>query len=365
MEEKKKKTLEFDVVGILLKSLREWKLLAVCLLVSGILGVVVALNRPKYYTAQVVLAPEMSAGGLGMSESLSSMASTFGIDLGTKSSMDAIYPELYPTVFASNDFILDLFNVEVTLKETGEKKTYLKHLQEDYKEPFWDVPINWLKAAILPKDSTAGKTEIDPFRLTRRQEKMVDAVRNSIACLIDQKTSVITICMTDGDPEVAAILTDTLQNRLQNYITDYRTKKARQDYQYYQNLADSSLVEYHKARDTYAAYSDAHQGATLEAFTTVGEELENKMQMCYNVYTTMSSQAQNAKAKIQERIPAYTIIQAATVPNKPSSLPRIYVLFAFLCIGGGLQLTWVNWGRDAWRKMRSKKKIKPAMAEAE
>lgn len=356
MEETKKKTSEFDIIGIFMRSLKEWKLLFFWLLVTGVIGVVVALNRQKYFTAQAVLAPEMSSGGLGMSEGLAGMASTFGIDLGGKGSVDAIYPELYPTVLSSNDFILDLLKVRVRLKETGEHKTYLAHLQEDYKEPFWDVPVNWLKSKILPADPGAGKKTIDAFRLTRRQERMVDGVRNSIACLIDQKTSVITICMTDADPEVAAILVDTIQTRLQNYITDYRTKKARQDYNYYNNLADSCLAEYKKARNRYAEYSDSHQGATLEAFTTVGEELENKMQMCYNNYQGMAQQAQAAKAKIQERIPAYTIIQASTVPNKPSSMPKIYTLFFFLFGGYMIQLVWVNWGRSGWRMFRGKKK---------
>lgn len=354
MEENKKKTSEFDIIKILYNSLCEWKLLFAWLFVTGVLGVVVALNRPKYFTAQVVLAPEMSAGGLGMSEGLAGMASAFGVNLGGKQSMDAIYPELYPTVFASTDFILDLFTVDVHLKTTGETKPYLKHLQEDYKTPFYDVPLNWLKAKLAPADPLAGKKTIDPFRLTRRQEKLVDNVRNSIACLIDQKTSVITICMTDQDPEVAAILVDTLKCRLQTYITDYRTKKARQDYNYYQSLADSCFAEYQKARDRYTQYSDSHQGATLEAFTTIGEELENKMQMCYNTYQTMDQQAQASKAKIQERIPAYTTIQASTVPNKPSSMPKIYTLIMFLMAGFGIQLVWVNWGRKGFKKLRHK-----------
>lgn len=355
MEEQKKKTSEFDIISIVLNSLKEWKLLFFWLTLSGIIGVVVALHRPKYYTAEVILAPEMSSSSLGLSGSLGSMASMVGLNVGNKASMDAIYPELYPTVLSSTDFILDLFKVRVRLKETGEHKTYLQHLQEDYKPVFWEIPVNWLKAKLLPPDPGAGKKSIDPFRLTRRQERLVESARNSIACLIDQKTSVITIGMTDMDPEVSAILVDTIQIRLQKYITDYRTKKAREDFDYYNNLADSCFAEYKKARDRYAEYSDSHQGATLEAFTTVGEELENKMQMCYNTYQGMDQQAQAAKAKIQERIPAYTMVQASTVPNKPSSMPKIYTLIFFLLGGGMIQLVWVNWGRRGWRTMRGKK----------
>lgn len=355
MEENKKKTSEFDIVAIIGRSLKEWKLLLFWLTLTGVIGVVVALNRPRYYTSEVVLAPEMSSGGLGMSESLGAMASTFGIDLGGKSSMDAIYPELYPTVLTSNDFIIDLLKVRVRLKETGEHKTYLDHLMQDYKIPFWMIPVTKLKEKMLPPDPNAGKKTIDAFRLTRRQEKLVEGVRESIGCLIDQKTSVINISVTDIDPEVSAILVDTIQVRLQKYITDYRTKKARQDYDYYNGLADSCFAEYKKARSRYAEYSDSHQGATLEAFTTVGEELENKMQLCYNTYQGMAQQAQTAKAKIQERIPAYTIIQAATVPNKPSSMPKLYTLIFFLFGGGMIQLIWVNWGRNGWKSLRGKK----------
>lgn len=43
-----------------------------------------------------------------------------------------------------------------------------------------------------------------------------------------QKTSVISISVMDQDPMVAAILADTLQSRLQQYITEYRTKKQKQ-----------------------------------------------------------------------------------------------------------------------------------------
>lgn len=355
MEEKKSKLKEIDVMAIIRKSLSEPRLLFVYLFVAGILGVVVAFNRPKYFTAQVVLAPEVNAGGLGMSESLTSMASSFGIDLGGKSSMDAIYPELYPTIFASNDFILSLFDVKVHVKETNEDKTYLEHFKQDYKMPFWDYPKLWLLKLIAPKDPNANKTDIDPFRLTRKQEELVDNVRNSVACLIDQKTSVITISVTDCDPEVAAILADTLQMRLQNYITDYRTKKARKDLDYYNELATTSLQEYRDARDAYVSFSDTHQGSTLEAYNTRIQELESNMQLRYNIYTSMVSQAQSAQAKVQERIPAYTIIQNSTVPNRPSSLPRIYVLFISLVLGGCAQLAWVNWGRTWWRNRRKPK----------
>ena len=94
MEEKK--TREIDLLGLVEKVLKEWRLLLKFIAVAAVIGVIVALNTPKYFKAEVILAPELSSGGLGLTDNLADMAANFGIDLAGKSSMDAIYPELYP-----------------------------------------------------------------------------------------------------------------------------------------------------------------------------------------------------------------------------------------------------------------------------
>lgn len=346
---------EIDIIGVARKALDERRLLFITLFVSAVVGIVVALNRDRLYTARVTMAPEMSGGGLGMGGDLASMASSFGFDLGGKGSMDAIYPQLYPAVVASNEFVLSLFDVPVHLKSTDENKTYIEHVVQDYRMAFWEYPGYWMRQLIAKfsaPDPYAGKAGIDPFRLSRKQEGIVDGIRGLIVCLIDQQTSVITIEMTDIDPEVAAIMADTVQHRLQDYITDYRTKKARQDVDYYSELVKTSRAEYEAARDEYVAYSDTHQGASLGAFTTRLEELENLMQLRYNVYQQMVAQQQTAQGKVQERTPAYTIIESSTVPNRPSSLPKLYTLAFFIILGMGWHTVWVNWLRDFWRSRR-------------
>ena len=134
MEEKKHK--EIDVVALAIKVLKEWRTLLKFMLVSGILGVIIAFSTPREYTSEVILAPELSSGGLGMTGNLADLASSFGVDLGKKSSMDAIYPELYPDVFSSTDFILNLFDVPVRLKDDSNTRTYLHHILVENKIPF-------------------------------------------------------------------------------------------------------------------------------------------------------------------------------------------------------------------------------------
>src|SRR5574344_2006986 len=111
--EKQKETKEINVIEIIKKILSDKISLATFLGALAVLGVIVGISMPKTYTTSVILAREMSSGGMGTSESLSDMASSFGLDFGSRGSVYAIYPEICPEFFASGDFILTLFDIRV------------------------------------------------------------------------------------------------------------------------------------------------------------------------------------------------------------------------------------------------------------
>ena len=349
-----RKTHEIDVVGIFKQILREKKPLAWCVGIMMVLGVVVALNTEKTYTANVVLAPEIT--GMGMSQSLGDLASMVGVNLGSSgSSTDAIYPDIYPDVFASNDFIIPLFQVPVMLKDSTSSKTYYTHLLKDHKIPFWKYPALWINKLVSKADPNALKTTVNPFRLTKRQTEICNEVRKNIACLIDKKTNVITINVTDTDPQVAAILADTIQRRLQQYISIYRTQKARNDLSYAKKIFAESKEQYIRAQRVYAGYADANTDVILQSFRSKQEELENEMQLRFNVYQQAAQQLQSAKDKVQEHTPAFTVIQQATMPLKASSMPRSALVFLFMMIGVFVDAVWIFFGRDLFHQFRRRR----------
>ena len=100
-------TKEIDIISLVNKVLRAKKTLVICFLTSLILGIGYALGQQKTYTASVMIAPE--ANSMGMSQSLSDIAGAIGMSLGNNNQgVDAIYPEIYPEIFASNDFRLKM-----------------------------------------------------------------------------------------------------------------------------------------------------------------------------------------------------------------------------------------------------------------
>ena len=58
--------------------------------------------------------------------------------------------------------------------------------------------------------------------------------------------------------------------------------------------------------------------------------LENDMEMQLSKYQTISGQLENAKAKVQEQTPAFTVIKSPTVPIKPAGPKRMIFVAAML-----------------------------------
>lgn len=341
--EETRKTKEIDVIGMIMKIIPKWKFIAKVVMVTAVIGVIVALSTPKEYTTNVILAPEMTSGGLGLSENLADMAASFGIDLNSKTQMDALYPGIYPEIFTSTDFIISLFNIPVCQKEDTITKSYHDHLLADGKVPFWKYPLVLINYIFKKKEST--NATIDPFCLSKNDEALCEMIRGLVICQVDKKTNIITISVTDMDARVSAIMADSLLHRLQDYITNYRTSKARNDLAYYEQLREECKKEYHDIQRKYAAYADSHKNNIFQSSSVKEEELENRMQISYQSYSQVEQQIRTAKAKIQENTPAFTIIQNATIPNRASSTPRPLIVLLWMFLGAAGASLWILFGK--------------------
>lgn len=293
------------------------------------------LPQPRFYTAEVLLAPEVnSQDALG---GLSSIASSFGFNLGSGGSTDAIYPELYPDLMSSNDFIVGLFDIPVKTVD-GEIETDLyTYESECQKTAFYNIPLIWVKKKMAEltadddQDAGTGR-KVNPFHLTKKQDALVEKLKGDIFCIVDAKTSCFRIRVTSQDPLVSATLADSVSAHLQSFITDYRTSKARKDFAYYESLVDTARKEYQQALEKYSSYCDAHQNIILQSFISERDELENDMALKYNAYTVMTTQLQTARAKIQESTPAFTVLQNASVPVRPSGPKRMIFVAGMLVL---------------------------------
>lgn len=320
---------KIDLIQVLKKLWAYKKLYAISASISICFGFIIAFSIPKTYETEVILAPEIGVGG-SLSGNLSDLASMVGVNIGSNNagSVDAIYPEIYPKIINSTPFIIGLFDVKVsTLDKTVNNIRLYDYLTYHKKLAWWDK--------IFEKQKTANslqKINITPFHLTTEQNSIIQQIRKMLKCNVDKKNSLITISVTAQDALVSASLADSVQNRLQEYVTIYRTKKARNDLKYAEKLVRDAKAEYIKSQQKYASYTDANADAILESFHAKQDEMENNMQLRYNIYNQLVQQVQAARAKVQERTPAFTQIQPATVPLKKAGPKRMSILLGFIVL---------------------------------
>jgi len=310
-----------------------YKVLPVTFIVAAIL----TLSMPNYYSCTVMLAPELSGSRGG--GSLSSLASSFGINLGGASAgADALMPTLYPDLMNSVTFRTSLFPVKVFREaDTTQTMTYYDYLRDGQKAPWWSEGMSAVREAIgslFPKEEK-DEEKVNAFKLTKEQSAIVKAISQKVVCDVDKKTMVITINVTDQDPLIAATMADSVQTRLQRFITDYRTRKARIDLEYNRKICAEAKQRYDDARRKYAAFTDANQKIFLESVRSRQAELENELQLQQRAYSQIAAQLQLAEAKVQEETPAFTTLQPATVPitkdgPKRSRICLIFLFLAFL-----------------------------------
>lgn len=312
--------------------LKHKKLYFIALGITFVLGCVYLLSIPNYYKCQVELAPELTRSG--SSNSLLSIANSFGVRLGSNTSNgEALFPTLYPDMVKSTDFRTSLFPILVHKKDSTRVMTYYDYLLNDQKTPWWGRAISGTLSYLISLIATPEevvKKPLNPFQLTKEQKAIADMVDKKVACDVDSKSLVITINVTDQDPLICATVADSVKAHLQQAITDYRTRKARVDLEYNQKLYRETKARYEKARREYAAFADANQDVILESVRSKRADLENEMQIQYNAYTQVAAQLTAASARVQEETPAFTTIQSATVPVKKAGPKRAKSLFNLL-----------------------------------
>lgn len=344
MEEKKKKTIDISIIDIFKILKADFRKVCIYSCTAGVIGVILAFATPKIYKSTVILAPEES--GSSFSGSLSSLASMVGMNMKIGQTGDALYPEIYPDLMESTGFIVGMFPVTVTKSKSGETYTYFDYLQKHQKKAFYEYPLDWLnnlKERFSENEPTKSGHQPDPKHLTKKEYDVFKKIMGKIDCSVDKKTNVITIEAEDQDPQIAATIADSIQVHLQRTITDYRTKKARVDLEYMQKLFDEAHKEYAKARQKYAAFGDSYQNLKMQSYVLKGDELENEMQLKYTIYQQVVEQLQLAKAKVQERTPAFTIVQEASVPIKHSSRPKIVTLIIWMMLGFMVRFGMLIW----------------------
>ena len=349
--------IEIDLMDLLRKVIGVRKKIYKAAGIGLIIGVIVAISIPKQYTVEVTLSPEMGndkAGGL------SGLAASFlgsGVTMGDGT--DALNASLSADIVSSTPFLLELSAMEipVTKNEVMTLNTYL----DEETSPWWSYVIGFpgmviggVKSLFTEEDEIASfdKTSQGAIELSKQDSRKIATLKKVITASVDKKTSMTSVTATFQDPKIAAVVADSVVKKLQEYIIDYRTFKAKEDCIYLEKLFKERQQEYYIAQKKYADYLDSHDNLILQSVRAEQERLQNDMSLAYQVYSQVASQLQVARAKVQEEKPVFAVVEPAVVPLEPSGTSRKVYVLVFIFLSVCIVIFWNLFGKDFLNKFK-------------
>lgn len=348
--------LQIDWMGILRQLLAIRKTLYKAAGIGLIIGILIALGTPKQYTVSITLSPEMGSSKSG--SGLASMAASFlGTSIGTDSP-DALNATLAPDIVTSTPFLLELFDARVVSQDKQIDTTFTAYLDEQksswmgyvLKAP--GMAISGIKSLFTNEEEEKDTIQGSTIELNEEDAKKLEGLRKQISADVDKKTAITTLSVTLQDPKVTATIADSVVSKLQQYITAYRTSKAKEDCQYLEKLYKERQQEYYDAQQRYARYVDANSNVVFQSTLAERERLQNDMNLAYQVYSQVAQQLQVARAKVQEEKPVFAVVEPAVVPLKPSGTSRKVILLGVVFLAVAFTGAWELLGKQYWQQFK-------------
>ena len=350
--------IEIDLIGILRKIIGIRKTIYKAVGIGLIIGIIIAVSIPKQYTVGVTLSPEM---GNIRGDGLSGLAASFlGSGVSMNEGTDALNASLSADIVSSTPFLLELSNMQVPVSR-NEEISLSSYLDEE-SSPWWGYVISFpgmvisgVKSLFTKEDSETvffEKVNQNMIELSRKDSHKIESLKRRITASVDKKTSMTTVSVTLQNPKVAAVVADSVVRKLQEYIIDYRTSKAKEDCLYLEKLFKERQQEYYDAQKKYADYMDSHDNIVLQSVRAEQERLQNDMSLAYQVYSQVANQLQVARAKVQEEKPVFAIVEPAVIPLYPSGISRKVYVLAFIFLSVCIVISWNLFGEDILNKFK-------------
>lgn len=360
MIEKKDNNINIELASIIKVLHSERSILYKAIIAGFVIGGIISYSLPKTYQVDISLSPESGVSG---TNGLSGIASMFGLG-GTSAGFgeDALTFNMFPEIVKTNPFALEMLQIPIQTQK-GDSIILYDYLNTE-KRPWWShvmgapgMLIEGIKSLFKEEQKDSIKV-IDPFRLTPEQNRRIGMLKKVLKVETDKKSNMTKVTVSLQDPLAAAIVADSAVHKLQEYITDYRTRKAKQDYDFQFNLCEQYKKEYFEAQQEYAKFADANRNVILQTITSEKERLQKNLTLAEQIYSQSMGQLQVLRGKVQEAKPVFAVVEPATVPLAPASPKKMLIIIAFAFLAFVLESAWILFGKDIYHDFKNELKKK-------
>ncbi|WP_338873232.1 GNVR domain-containing protein [Spirosoma sp. SC4-14] len=339
-EVKRKKSIDEDEIEIrlsdIIKFLKTSRRRVIIGTLFGLLaGALYSFSKPDLYTSKVTVMPEIQSKGTGSLNGLGSLAGLAGIDIGGISggSVDAIRPDIYPDILRSVPFGLKILKTPVYSNLLSKETSLREFIEKSNENVLWSG-MDSENDDSVKLDRYSNKL----LQITKGQESLIDYLDRAIAADYDTKTGIITVSATFPDAIVAATVAQHSLEYLTDYVSNYRTEKARKQVAFLDQQVREAKERYQASEYALSSYKDRNNNLYLNTAKIEEQRLQADFLLAQNVFNDLSKQFEQAKVKVAEELPIFKVLEPAQVPLRKSAPKRSLIVIGFTFVGAFLGL---------------------------
>lgn len=310
-------------------------------------GLLLAFGNGSEYAAHTRILPYRS-GPASMSN-LSGLAGLAGVRLPTGLSEQTITADLYPEVARSQDFVASVVRTPLRFQSLDRPVSTEDYFQEVRRRP----PLAFLRAMTLGLPGTirravAGRssaaavsTDTSLIYYNRDMSELLEEMHTRLAVSIEKKTSIITIIGTMPDPVAAADLVRTSSHLLMQRIIEYESRKAAEQFRFVELQWTKARARYDESQRALAVFTDRNRVLGSAVSRLEQDRLERERDLAFELYQQFSRELEQARIKVNQDLPVFTVIEQVAIPAERSSPKRFQLLVAAAMVGlllGGVRV---------------------------
>lgn len=340
---------EIDLIALAKTFWSGRRTVLISILIFGILGFFIAIFASKEFVATAIMVPSGSDAGSKLG-GLGGLAAMAGINIGSASSSE-LSPAVYPQIVSSLPFQLELMKTQLNFNELKEPISFYDYYTRNQKPNLLLKYTIGLPGVILTAikgkqpEKLITSEENKPFELSDKQRDVRQILSGLISLEANAKDGLLTLTAKMPEPRAAAQLGQRAQELLQQYIIEFKIKKAKANLDFIQQRYDETAQKYEVAQQRLAAFSDRNKNVSLATAKTEETRLNSQYNLIYSIYSELAKQLEQAKIQVKQDTPVFTIIEPISVPTSRSKPNRGMILFIWLFLGG-IVGTGIVFGRD-------------------
>lgn len=277
---------------------REYKIILLTTFLFSIVGFFYVLITPKEYISIGKIMPEVSYKASNGIAGINQLLKKYNGNVDLYNT-EITSPDLYAEILNTSDFYDYILNKEVTTN-TNKKISFISYYNFNLEN----------KKNLFQKEKSDFKTH-DKIKYN----SIIQDIQRRIVITSVKRNNLIFVSVQMQDPAVAANIANYTIAYLIDYITKYRTEKARQELQFIQNLEKNISKDSSKSE-------------------VLRKEIQNSLLVS----------AVQMKIKIQEDTPTIQVLEKAQIPiiSSEPSLIKILIVFTFIGFLIGLSIAFLR-----------------------